>query len=140
MLSEIGRTIYHTQYLDHSLYLVEATKVRLDGRQHGKSYLLGGEFAFIHRQVLADTSDDQGLIIPHRPVTGKIQVFAIYHTRLVNSGRAGAGGKVNPNFSKFSSALIMLIISFIYMLVKKYIDLFPDSFRYRLIRGDRDSL
>ena len=45
MLSEIGRTIYHTQYLDHSLYLVEATKVRLDGRQHGKSYLLGGEFA-----------------------------------------------------------------------------------------------
>ena len=88
MLSEIGRTIYHTQYLDHSLYLVEATKVRLDGRQHGKSYLLGGEFAFIHRQVLADTSDDQGLIIPHRPVTGKIQVFAIYHTRLVNSGRS----------------------------------------------------
>ena len=47
MLSEIGRTIYHTQYLDHSLYLVEATKVRLDGRQHGKSYLLGGEFAFV---------------------------------------------------------------------------------------------
>lgn len=29
---------------------------------------------------------------------------------------------------------------FIYMLVKKYIGLFPDSFRYRLIRGDRDSL
>ena len=26
------------------------------------------------------------------------------------------------------------------MLVKKYIDLFPDSFRYRLIRGDRDTV